>query len=300
LKAGLYVEKWCSNNSGVSYGDVGAAHFKAIKVSGASNLSALTATARKLAGSGDVIGAHLRAIASAPITGSPGGSLYGAWIVAQNSGGAGDGHYTGIEINTIETHGDAGHWEAFTGPAPKSTGLWFALHESTYNNTAMIATAEIGPSAAKWHTGLFIGQDTIVPNASGRNEGILIRGGSTSGNGYTGIRLAGHQFVGLRMDYCTFSTGIAILVPNNAFISAKDTSDSTVALLNYGPDNIARHYGGHSGGQLNTPVGTACLQWDDGDVSNRVSVVVAGALRRVYAGDVNSGGSGYRMLRVLN
>lgn len=304
-KAGLYVEKWCSNNNGTTYGDVGAAHLKSIKMSGASNLSGATISAYKAGGSGDVIGGHIRATTIVPLAGSPSGSLYGLWVVAQNaSPSAGSGHLSGIEVNTLEGYADGGHFDALNGTTPYSVGCWYALHESTYNNTMCIATAPIGPTAAKWHTMLYVGLDTVAPSVGATynlNEAILIHGGSTGALGYTGLRMANNMPVCIDLSAVTVTTQIAVVIPNNtAYATVNAAGTATVPCIINGVDNVMRFYSGGAGAAFVTSGGTQQLGIDNGDAANPVTMYVDGGIRRVYAGAANSGGSGYKMLRVFN
>lgn len=297
-KAGLYIEKWCSNNAGATVGDVGAAHFKVRKKSGASNLFCTTITAIRDGGSGDVGALHSRAVTTVPLSGSPGGALYGGWFVAQNSGGAGTGHFTGIEIDVIETAVDGGHQTALTGNM--STGLWLALHESTYNCTAAIMTAPIGATASKWHTGLLIGQDTIVPkDASNRNEAILVQGGSADAYKYTALRATGYLNRGI--DFSGVTNQIyGLLLKNESAVGCTDISGIPRKLLTLAGDNITRVYGGPQGLALSKEIDDNILVRLDNDATNPVSIFVGGQLRRVTKGANDSAGAGWAQLRVQN
>jgi hypothetical protein len=215
-KATLYVEKWVINAEGNTVGDQGAGHFKAIKVVGAAcNLSALTVTGVKNGGTGSVIGAHIRVTGGGQIGVTNGiGSYYGIWAMANYYGPKPSteiGHLAAMECNVIDSNTDSGHL-ALMSTGVASTAIWIWNGESVAPGTVALAVCQ---STVKWHTGLAILLDSILPLSSSRNEAIWIQGGSSAVNAYVGIKMENYLQYGIDMYQATCSGG-AIRFPDGS------------------------------------------------------------------------------------
>lgn len=131
--------------------------------------------------------------------GSYNASGYGIWGYGLNylAGGI-NGHITGAEFDVYEAGGDAGHYSVLGTQTNKvmSTSTWLGIPDSVNNATMAIGIAP--PASAKYHTGFFVGQNSIVPtDGSNNNEAIYIQGGSSAPNDYTAIRAEGYLHNGV-------------------------------------------------------------------------------------------------------
>lgn len=216
------LEKWSSASA--ETWDAGVLHATLFKESGSSYAAAITGHAQYDGGTGDVIGIHGRVVNN--MSGAT-RSAYAGWFVAVQNYINGQATH-GIEIDVANTAGDAGH---MTAPGPGLlNGLWvYPSAGGSYHGTWGIGVG--GHSATqKWHTGLFFGADSIVPTTGTTNEGILLRGGSTAPNAYTGIRMSGYLTSGLDLTYAT--TTYPILLPNaEGIYSANSTYTGYVHLM---------------------------------------------------------------------
>jgi len=122
-----------------------------------------------------------------------GGNIYAGWFYAHQMSGTGN-HTHGIEID-MNTISDTNHKTAY-GP-----GLSVGLFVVTGVDGGKAGTWGIGLHSKdginKWHTGLIILQNSIVPTSGGVNEAIRIQGGSSLANRYQGIVMTNYIENGL-------------------------------------------------------------------------------------------------------
>jgi hypothetical protein len=205
------------------------AYFNGVGVSGAGTKSTIVSEAYANGATGDHVG----------ITGWVGGpnpghaNLYAGWFLTAQS--TGNSFHHGIEIDIANSSADYGH---FTAPGQGwSCGLWVVNILGFYNNSWGVGIS--GSGALKWHSGIVVVQDSIVPNSGGNNEAVLIQGSASSGNAYNGIRLnSGYYTYGLDLVGGSFSQS-AIRLPNNVQISSRNAAGTAdVGILGLGVDNV--------------------------------------------------------------
>lgn len=177
----IRVEKWsdADTGGGGAEHDVGAGMFSLIKQDGTADGNALTTYAEFKGGTvpGGLISLHARAYKTVS------GNLYAGWFYAQGTNTGGFLH--GIEVDVV-TPSDTGHMTSIA--SGMSNGMWVVAGIDS-GDDATWGIGIHGGGTGKWHTGIFINLNSIVPIDGGVNEAILIRGGSSAGNGYGGMML---------------------------------------------------------------------------------------------------------------
>lgn len=133
-------------------------------------------------------------------------NLFGGWFRAESSVAA---QCVGLEVN-MSNSGDPGHSD--TVPSNGVAGMIAKVTGTSSSQKAThglyIATGDYGE---KFHSGVTIAQNSIVPSSgSGIRQGLYIIGGSSSGNGYYGIRMKDYLEYGLEMSDATCFYNIAM------------------------------------------------------------------------------------------
>ncbi len=211
-----------------------------------------------------------------------GGNVYGGWFVAHQTNILNNFTH-GVEIEAAAI-ADTGY---MTGPGVGwVNGLW--IGPGSVNGTWGIAVHGLG--GGKWHSGFVVNQDSIVPSSATENEAFLMQGGSTNGNKYTGMRYTGYFNRGIDLSLATID--FPIILANQAAIFARDVGGTNRALLYLTADTAP---GILVLGYQSTGVGLTGV--DDNPVLIKLSGTEG---HQVLHGDADSGGTGYRMIRVLN
>mgnify|MGYP006971718612 CR=1 FL=1 len=145
----------------------------------------------------------------------------------------------GAEFNIYNAGADPGY--AFAYGATYGIGVYGCSNStSTTNNTVGIdiGAQNYGGRPSKWHIGLKIGTDSIVPTSGYNNEAVLIQGGSTSALRYGGIRVTGNFDYGIVMDGATINSTLAMKLGPNQIIGWGTTGAANGSIYGDGAGTV--------------------------------------------------------------
>jgi len=200
-KPNVWIERDISANyvSGSLFVTAGL-QVQAVKSGGNASVHGIFSEMNYSSGTGDAVAVGGRMISSVAR------NLFGGLFRATSSTTA---KCIGVEANAANS-GDSGHSDTIP-----SSGVVGLVAKVTGSSSSQRGThgifITIGDNGEKFHSGLTIGQDSIVPSSgSGIRQGVYIIGGSTSGNRYFGIRMKGQIEYAMEISEATCLYNIAI------------------------------------------------------------------------------------------
>jgi hypothetical protein len=311
----LWVQKKFGKSSVGNYHYAGAGHFEVWKqaASTGSAVSALTGCIQQEATSGDAIAIHGRARKHAA------GNAYAGWFYAYRAPGQIGGFSHGIEID-VSNRGQSTSFSDTVG-ATADMGLWIYPQDSVYPNLAAIGIGADSAPTSHWN-GILFNTNAVRADGVGINmtaisplygmkftEVVDSHFYCASGNlvfrdTITGLKtlaeLAAGGGGGLNnvvedltpeLGGSLYCNDYEILFNNMKSLYMKDTG---------GTDRIGMRLSSGNDWQLGmnghmVSIGDGC------STANPLSIRVGGVNnKQVLVGAADSGGSGYRMLRVTN